>query len=244
MPRILQLVTVCLVLSLLLAEQAFTLRVLAMADYASGTTILPNGKNGTALVDQLIANVSSLGPYKYEGIQEAQIGGKVLKASGTFYVKPVDLMRVEVKQFGSKSGSLLVKGPGGKIKGKGGPQMMWIKMTLAPDSRLLRMPNGLSAFDCDLSSLFGRLKKQAAAGCKILQTEQPIHIENLSKPAIVIESQMASDSGTKVVDRVFLDPSLKVPMQWDLFENGKFQSRSTFQNYQTNMQLDDSQFTL
>ena len=55
---------------------------------------------------------------------------------------------------------------------------------------------------------------------------------------------MASDSGAKVVDRVFLDPSLKVPMQWDLFENGKFQSRSKFQNYQTNMQLDDSQFTM
>jgi hypothetical protein len=74
--------------------------------------------------------------------------------------------------------------------------------------------------------------------------EQPILLENIGKPAIVIESQMASDSGAKVVDRIFIDPSLKVPIQWDQFENGKFQSRSKFQNYQTNIQLDESQFTM
>ena len=243
-PRDLHLTPICLMLYLLLAAPAFTSKGLAMFDDASDSTMIASGKNGIELLDKIIANLSSLGAYKYDGDQEAQTGEKVLKASGTFFFKPLNSMRVEVKQFGSKSGSILVKSPGGKIKAKGGPQMMWIKMSLASNSRLLQMPNGLSAFDCDLSSLFGRLKKQAASGCKILQTEQPIQIENLGKPTIVIESQMVSDSGTKVVDRVFLDPSLKVPIQWDLFENGKFYSRSKFQNYQTNMQLDDSQFTM
>ena len=141
-------------------------KALATIEDASDSTMIPNGKSGTALVDKLIANVSSLGTYKYEGAQEAQTGKKVLKASGTFYFKPVDSMRVEVKQFGSKTGSILVKSPKGKIKAKGGPQMLGIKMSLAPNSRLLQMPNGLSAFDCDLSSLFGRLKKRQHQAAK------------------------------------------------------------------------------
>ncbi len=232
------------ILSLILAGQALASKTLATTDDASDSTMIPNGKNGTALVDKLMKNVNSLGIYKYEGTQEARTGKKVLKASGTFYFKPATSMRVEVKQFGSKSGSILVKSPEGKIKGKGGPSMMGIKMSLGPDSRLLQMPNGLSAFDCDLSSLFGRLKKEAASGCKILSADEPMQVESLGKPAIVIESQTASDSGAQVVDRVFVDPSLKVPIQWDLFENGKFQSRSKFQNYQTNLKLDDSQFTM
>jgi outer membrane lipoprotein-sorting protein len=244
MPRDQQLPSLFLILYLMLAGQAFASKALAISDDVSDATILANGKSGTALVDKLMGNVSSLGTYKYDGTQEAQTGKKVLKASGTFYYKPTDLMRVEVKQFGSKSGSILVKSPEGKIKAKGGPQMLGIKMSLAPDSRLLQMPNGLSAFECNLSSLFGRLKKEAASGCKILCAEQPIQLENLGKAAIVIESQMASDSGAKVVDRIFVDPSLKVPIQWDQFENGKFLARSKFQNYQTNMRLDDSLFSM
>ncbi len=244
MPRNLRLPSLCLMLSLLLAGQAFISKALAIPEDASDSTMVPKGKSGTALVDKLVGNVSSLGAYKYEANQEAQTGKKVLKASGTFYVKPANSMRVEVKQFGSKSGSILVKSSNGKIVGKAGPQMMGIKMSLGPDSRLLQMPNGLSAFDCDLASLFSRLKKDAALGDKIIQTEQPIQVESLGKPAIVIESQTGSDEGAKIVERVFLDPTLKVPMQWDIFENGKFQSRSKFQNYQTNMQLDNSQFTM
>jgi outer membrane lipoprotein-sorting protein len=244
MPRDKRIPSVRIILYLLLFGLAFNSKVLAFSDDQSDSTILPNGKSGTALLDKLVGNVNSLGAYKYEGTQEAQNGKKVLKASGTFYFKPTNLMRVEVGEFGSKSGSILVRTSEGKIKAKGGPQMLGIKMSLSPDSRLLQMPNGLSAFDCNLSSLFARLKREEASGAKILSAEQPILLETLGKPTIVMESQIASASGTKVIDRVFLDPSLKLPIQWDQFENGKFQSRSKFQNYQTNMQLDESQFTM
>ena len=142
MPRNLQLVPMFLMLYLLLVGPAFTAKTLAAVEDDSDSTMIANGKNGIELVDKLIANVSSLGTYKYEGAQEAQTGKKILKASGIFYFKPADSMRVEVKQFGSKSGSILVRSPGGKIKAKGGPQMMGIKLSLAPDSRLLQMPNG------------------------------------------------------------------------------------------------------
>jgi outer membrane lipoprotein-sorting protein len=236
--------SLCLMLSLMFAGQAFTSKSLAIPDDASDSPIVLNGKSGTALLDNLARNVSSLGTYRYDGTQEAQTGKKVLKASGTFIISATNGMRVDIKQFGSKSGSTLVKYPNGKIVGKGGAQMMGIKLSLAPDSRLLKMPNGLSAFDSDLSSLYARLKKEAASGHTLLSAEQPILVEGLGKPEIVIESQLASDAGAKVSTRVFIDPSLKVPVQWDQFENGRFQARSKFQNYQMNLQLSDSQFSL
>lgn len=244
MPREQRLPLLCFIVYLVRVGQAFTWEALAILNDTSDSPILLNGKSGTALLDELMANVNSLGTYKYDGIQEAQIGGKALKASGTFYYKPIDLMRVEVKQFGNKSGSVLVKGLGGKIKAKGGAPMLGIKMSLDPDSKLLQMPNGFSAFDCHLAALFERLKKDVSSGYNLVWAEQSVQLENLERPAIVIESQMASDSGTKVGDRIFVDPTLKVPMKWDQFENGKFRARSSFQNYKMNLQLDDSLFTM
>jgi hypothetical protein len=167
----------------------------------------------------------------------------VSKATGTFFYKPTNSMRVEVKDYGSKSGSILIKGANG-IKGKGGPAMFGMKMSLDADSRLLRMPNGLSALDCDLGSLLNRLKKEASAGAKIMVGNEPINASSLGTRVIVVEAQKPEDATTPVLDRVFIDPVKKVPVQWDLFENGKFQSRSKFQNYETNLQIDDSQFKL
>ncbi len=217
---------------------------IAFADVNDGTPMLPQGKNATALVDKLIGRVNSLDCYKFDASLEARTGNKTSKASGTFYFKPTNAVRVEVKKYGSKSGSILVRSQDGKIRGKGGPQMMGMKMTLSPDSRLLRMPNGLSAVECDLGSLLKKLRKEAGSGLKLVSTEQPMQIEGLGTRAIVIESQRTDDASDAVVDRVYIDPSQKLPLQWDMFENGKFWSRSKFQNFQSNMHLDDSEFSL
>ena len=89
-----------------------------------------------------------------------------------------------------------------------------------------------------------KLKKDAAAGCKIVSGESPIMVESVGTPVIVIESLMSDLSGTTVVERVFIDPPQMLPVQWDLFEKGKFQSRSKFQNYRINAHWDDSQFSM
>ena len=122
-----------------------------------------------------------MGCYRFDASQEAVTGNKVLKATGTFYFKPANAMRVEVKEFGSKSGSTLVKSPDGELKGKGGPSMFGMKMKLQPDSRLLRMPNGLSAVQCDLGSLLKRLEKEDGLrlqdrGCqRAVECREPRH---------------------------------------------------------------------
>jgi outer membrane lipoprotein-sorting protein len=229
---------------LMSVSQSLTVKATGAPADADPSSMLPEGKNGAALVDQVAGHVNSIGNYKFDGSQEAQNGNKVLKAVGTFYFKPANSMRVEVKSFGSKSGSVLVKRADGSIKAKGGPQMFGMKMSMQPDSRLLKMPNGFSAVECDLASLLKRLKQEAASGYKMVSANEPMNVERLGTRAIVLESQKADDSGTAVVDRVFIDPVKKLPVQWDLFVNGKFQSRSKFQNYETNIQMDESQFNL
>lgn len=228
----------------MLAGEAFvSKRTVAMED-ASIAPIIPQGKSATVFVDKLIARVNSLGGYKFDGFQEARRGDKILKATGTFYFKPRNAMRVEVKDYGSKGGSVLVKNQDGKIIGKGGPQMFGMRMTLTPDSRLLQMPNGTSAVESDLLTLLNKLKRGETTGCKLISADTPIQVDGLGKPVIILESQVSGTSGTAVVDRVYLDPSQQLPLQWDVFADGKFQSRSKFQNYQTNMRLDDAQFNL
>jgi outer membrane lipoprotein-sorting protein len=230
------LITVC--------QGGATNAIASVGDATTASSILRDGKNGTALVDSLIGHVNSLGTYKFDGAQEALEGSKTVKASGTFYFKPTNSMRVEVKEYGSKSGSILVKGRDGKIEAKGGARLLGMKMTLTSDSRLLRLPNGTSAVESDLASLLKRLKKQASSGYKLVSTSEPVTVDGLSKRAIVLELQKDGTEAPVVVDRVFIDPAQKLPMQWDSFQGGKFQSRSKFQNYQINVQLDDSQFTI
>jgi outer membrane lipoprotein-sorting protein len=234
----------CLVLFLIGARQTLAAKTKGETVDTSVSSILPDAKSGTALVDQLMRHVNDIGNYKYDAFQEAHLGSKVVQATGTFYFRPASSVRMEVKDYGCKSGSILVKSPDGKLIGKGGPAMWGMKMTLGSDSRLLRMPNGLSALDCDLATLLGRLRKAEASGCKIVSGAGPIKVESLGIPVIVIESQKDGESGPAILDRVFIDPAQKLPLQWDLFEKGNLQSRSKFQNYQINAHWDDSQFKL
>jgi hypothetical protein len=231
-------------LSILYILSSPTTAVAASPADAGASSILPQGKSGTALVDQVIGQVGSLGNYKFEGSQEAHTGNKVLKAKAIFYFRPANSMRVEVQDFGAKSGSILIKAPGGQIKAKGGPRLFGMSMALQPDSRLLKMPNGLSAVECDLGTLLKRIKRQADAGYKVVAGNEPMNVEGLGGGAIVVETVKADGSAGPVADRVFIDPVKKLPLQWDLFENGQLQSRSKFENYQTNLQLDDSQFKI
>jgi len=244
MPRFKWFRSLCLLLSLMIASQAVMAKTADQPADSSASSILPEGKSGTALLDQVMRHVNNLGDYKYDGFQEARVGSKVVKSLGTFYFKPVRAVRLEVKGYGCKTGCILVRSPDGKITGKGGPQLWGMKMTLAPDSRLLRMPNGIRVTECDLPTLFKRLTTQAASGCKIVSAGEPITVESVGTPVIVMESQVDSESGAAVLDRVFIDPNQKLPVQWDLFENGNFYSRSKFDNYQINAHWDDSQFKL
>src|SRR6516225_4395561 len=75
----------------------------------STSTMCSSGKNGASLMDEMVRHVKEMGDYKFDGTVNGVKGQKVTKATGTFYFKPQSEIRVEVKDYGSKSGSILVK---------------------------------------------------------------------------------------------------------------------------------------
>jgi hypothetical protein len=192
-------------------------------------------------MDELVRHVKDMGEYKFDGTVNGVKGQKVTKATGTFYYKPQSEVRVEVKDYGSKSGSILVKTKDGKVIGKGGSGMLGMKMNLSPDSRLAMMPNGVSAVQCDLLSLFTRVKREVAPGGKLVTSGEPVKVDSLATPVIILEGQLPGDL---MATRIFIDPSQKLPIQWDLFDNGKFSSRCLFKSYEAKENWDDSEFQL
>ena len=207
----------------------------------STSTMCSGGKNGTPVMDELVRHVKEMGEYKFDGTVNAVKGEKVTKATGIFYYKPANEIRVEVKDYGSKSGSILVKTKDGKVVGKGGKSMLGMKMNLTPDSRLAMMPNGVSAVQCDLMSLLDRIKREVGSSGKLVTSGEPVKVESLPNPVIILEGQLPGES---MATRIFIDPSQKLPIQWDLFNDGKFSSRCLFKSYEAKENWDDSQFEL
>ena len=207
----------------------------------STSTMCSGGKNGTPLMDEMVRHVKDMGDYKFDGTVNSVKGEKVVRATGIFYYKPANEIRVEVKDYGSKSGSILVKTKDGKVIGKGGKSMLGMKMTLSPDSRLAMMPNGVSAVQCDLMSLLDRIKREVGSSGKLVTSGEPVKVESLPNPVIILEGQLPGES---MATRIFIDPSQKLPIQWDLFDGGKFSSRCMFKSYEAKENWDDSQFQL
>ncbi len=196
-------------------------------------------------MDKLLSVAAGLGDYQFDATLDTLKGGKVVRTTATFYVKPPTGLRVEVKDYGEKSGSVLIRRLDGSIRAKGGPAMWGIKLNLSPNSRLLVLPNGVSVLASDLASLLGRLKKQSAAGYAMVASPAPLHVQSLNRDVLLLESQLPRAGGGLLTDRVFIDPANYLVLQWDLFdEQGNFMSRSRFDNYQTKAHFDDSQFDI
>lgn len=86
MPRLLRLAAGCLMFSLTFVGQVSGSKASAKLADVSDSPMLSNGKSGTALLDKLVGNVSSLGAYKYDGVQEAP-SGKSLEGVGNVHIQ-------------------------------------------------------------------------------------------------------------------------------------------------------------
>ena len=106
------------------------------------------------------------------------------------------------------------------------------------------MPNGLSAVECDLTSMLNRLKKEVGSGGKLVVGTGAVKVDSLGTQVIVLESQLPTGSNVQLVERLFIDPTKKLPVQWDLFNKGQFASRTSFNSFQSKENWDISQFKL
>ncbi len=234
--------TLSLALGFNLASPAGAIKNTAeLPDVPAQALINTNSKDGPKALQMLMDNIKSLGPYKFEGLLTTKKPDKVCVDSGNFYFMPSSQLRVEVMGKGFKAGSILVKDKTGTIKAKGGRSLLGMKMTLEPDSNMLQLPNGLNILKCDLLSLVNWLQSQVSSGQKVYCSEAPLQVASMATKVYVLEAHEPSGA---LSHRVLVDPQLKVPIEWDIFRDGKFFSAVKFTNFQVVPAMDDSLFKL
>lgn len=234
-----------------------TIILLSGLPYASAAGQLPSGssikdvspqpivssnRDGSKTLEQLSDHIKQLGAYKFDGTLSTLKEKGLSVDCGTFFFMPLTLLRVEVKNGGYKSGSVLVKQKDGRIRAKGGRALLGMKITLEPDSNMLRLPNGLNIVECDLVSLLQWLKKEIATGQKIYSSDGPIQIDSQSGKVLVLETREAKAGS--VMHRIMVDPQQLVPVEWQMFKEGRAFSSVRFNNFQLCPSLDDSMFKL
>lgn len=193
--------------------------------------------DGSKVLDQVTNHVRQMGAYKFDGYLGTLKEKKGLTVNtGSFIFKPTSLLRVEVKDGGFKSGSVLVKKKDGSVRAKGGPALLGMKMNLEPDSNMLTLPNGLNILQCDMLSLLHGLK---SGGQKIYASDAPVQLN--SSQVFVLE---AREQGQTPTQRVFVDKDQMIPVEWLLYRNGKVFSTVKFNNFQPLPNLEENLFEL
>jgi hypothetical protein len=204
-----------------------------------------NKHDGAKALQSLATRIRHLGAYKFDGFLVTLKDKGVRVDSGSFFYKPESCIRVEVKDGGFKSGSVLVRQHDGVIRAKGGPALLGMKMNLEPNSNMLMLANGLNIVECDYLSLLDLLQKQVASGQKVYASEGPLLIQPQNSQLLVLETIEAGlPEGSNLSNRILVDPQQLVPVQWDIFKQGKFFSTVRFKNFQACPSLDESLFHL
>lgn len=201
----------------------------------------PAQSDGTPMLKSLIERVKSFKDYEYESTLTTVSGkGKAVTESGRFYFKAPHLVRFEAIKAGSRSGSVVVKQPDGKIKGKAGGLLGAITISLSPDSKLLKTSNGYNILESDLSTLLAAVRSAAASGHRVLATESPSNFPGLSKVYIL----ELIGGGDNVLQRIALDPDRKLPVSWSIFNDGKLFSVMNVSKMAVNGNIGDNLFVL
>lgn len=162
------------------------------------------------------------------------------------YYKQHNLLRAEIKSTDYRNGSVVVKQPDGKIRGKGGGGLSLVKMTIQPDSRTIRLPTGFSLVESDFISLYDALKTEMANGAEIAVSSTPIATPILKDPALVLVLRnKAADGGeSQLIHVVYLNPKTKIPLAWSTYANGQSHAFVFFDQIDANKGLTEELFKL
>ncbi len=191
-------------------------------------------RDGRTVLGAMLNRAKSLKCYSYESILSTKIKGKNVVETGTLYFKAPNLVRFEAKKAGKRSGAIVVRQADGKIRGKMGGALGGIKVTLSPQSKMLRTANGFSVLESDLCSMLSQAVDTAADKKCLTGTAGNSSFQ-------VIE--LIGESG-ELMFRLLPDSVMRVPRKWSLFNDNGLFSTVTFSNLKILPDLPDVMFTL
>ncbi len=201
----------------------------------SPESICAHGGDGRSVLLSMQEKVKHMKGYSFDSDLTTYRGGKRIKEVGRLYFKSPNLVRFEVIKAGSRSGAVVVKQADGKIRGHMGGALSGIKVSLTPDSKILKSANGFSILESDLLSLLSDAKRKADSRLKCLASTG-------SGQNLQIVELLEGDGD--VTDRIGVSPNEKLPEVWNLFSDSKLLSVLKFENLQARNDLPDSLFTM
>lgn len=202
-------------------------------------------KDGNAFIDKMYRTVTGLNDYEYNSSLTTFKHKKGKTATGRFYWKKKDRMRLDaISGNGYKDGSVVVRTAGGKIRGSGGGTLKFMKMTLEPDSRLLVLPNGYIATKSDFASLIRGIQRKLDDGHVSKVTTSAIPDNRDKKSIFVVDVLKDGKENDTIVDRIMVNASSNIPVEWDVYRNGRLFSVTLFQNFKANIKMPDKLFEL
>ena len=193
-----------------------------------------NAGDARSFIKSMLARARQLKSYIVDTELCTYKGNKRIVETGKLMYKNPNLIRFECINAGKRSGAVVVRQADGKIKGKMGGALSGIKLTLSPDSKLLKTANDFSILECDLASLLSMTDKAAEnAKCKVGVLP--------GSSSQIIE---LSDNNGVLVSRILVDLRSKLPEDWSLFKDNSIFSTARFQNFELLADLPDSTFNL
>lgn len=171
-------------------------------------------------------------------------GGKWKDMGGAQYAfKYRDLFKAVIKSPDYRNGSVVTRNTDGEIKGSGGGTLWFVKMTIQPDSRTLRLPTGYSLAKSDFVSLYNEIKKSLASGATGTASSTAVNSKLFPEPMTVL---IIKKGGTDDVisEIVLVNPKTKTPSLWTTFKDGQPDAIVLFEDLKTNKGIEDNNFSL
>lgn len=197
-------------------------------------------KDGRKTLQSLEKKFERVNGYVFASNLTTYKKGKKIKQSGKFYFKSPNLIRFEVLKGGRKSGSIVVRQPDGKIKGKAGGLLGRFIVSLSPNSNLLKSANGFNILKSDIETLLENAIKQLSTGRRCIASSKPLKLAS-KKKATVIE---LLNKAKAVEQRIIVDSKSNLPIKWILFRNSRVFSETTFSFIKFNSKISNELFFL
>ena len=204
--------------------------------------VLKQGKarDGKTQLKALESKFKRAHAYVYSSKLTTYKKGKKVRQSGKFYYKDPNLIRFEVSAGSKKGGSVVVRQPDGRIKGKAGGLLGKLVVSLSPNSKLLLTSNGFNILKSDFETLLQNLLRQLKPGKKCVATSAPCNLNGKGKSHVI---EVLSGNG-KVEQRLVVDARSKLPRAWVLFQNARVYSITNFTSVQLNAPISNELFVL